>query len=139
MLDTGLALIVDQFHELANRLRKAGVQFIIEPHLRFKGMPGEQYTMFLRIHQELNLSAVLGQVLLFKVMLIDNPYVHTCILAGDNLECKAMTNPQNLLQNIKLIRIVQHISTRNENENWYCTYKDRTTLTTQYQFAPLQF
>jgi hypothetical protein len=46
--DTGLALTVDQFHELANRLRSAGVKFIIEPHLRFKGMPGEQYTMFFK-------------------------------------------------------------------------------------------
>lgn len=44
----GLALTVDQFHELADRLRKAGVKFIIEPHLRFEGMPGEQYTMFFK-------------------------------------------------------------------------------------------
>lgn len=38
----GLALTVDQFHELADRVRMAGVEFIIEPHLRFHGMPGEQ-------------------------------------------------------------------------------------------------
>jgi len=44
----GLALTVDQFHELADRVRKAGVKFIIEPHLRFEGMPGEQYTMFFK-------------------------------------------------------------------------------------------
>lgn len=41
----GLALTVEQFHELAERLRKAGVEFIIEPHLRFKGMPGEQVSV----------------------------------------------------------------------------------------------
>jgi len=46
--DMGLALTVEQFHELADRVRKAGVKFIIEPHLRFEGMPGEQYTMFFK-------------------------------------------------------------------------------------------
>jgi extradiol dioxygenase family protein len=35
--DMGLALTVEQFHELADRVRKAGVKFIIEPHLRFAG------------------------------------------------------------------------------------------------------
>jgi uncharacterized protein len=44
----GLALTVEQFHTLADRLRQAGVNFIIEPHLRFKGAPGEQYTMFFK-------------------------------------------------------------------------------------------
>jgi uncharacterized protein len=44
----GIALAVDQFHELAERLRNHGIQFIIEPHLRFQGMPGEQYTMFFK-------------------------------------------------------------------------------------------
>ncbi|EJK73392.1 hypothetical protein THAOC_04984 [Thalassiosira oceanica] len=44
----GLALTVELFHELAERLRKNGVQFIIEPHLRFKGAPGEQWTMFFK-------------------------------------------------------------------------------------------
>lgn len=46
--DMGLALTVDQFHELADRVRSAGVKFIIEPHLRFEGLPGEQYTMFFK-------------------------------------------------------------------------------------------
>lgn len=44
----GLALTVEQFHELAERLKTAGVRFIIEPHLRFKDAPGEQYTMFFK-------------------------------------------------------------------------------------------
>jgi extradiol dioxygenase family protein len=44
----GLALTVEQFHALADRLRKAGVKFIIEPHLRFQGAPGEQWTMFFK-------------------------------------------------------------------------------------------
>jgi uncharacterized protein len=62
----GLALTVDQFHALAARLQEAGIPFIIEPHLRFSGMPGEQYTMF------------------FKDQ------------SGNNLEFKAMTKPENL-------------------------------------------
>ena len=31
---------------LAGRLRAAGTRFVIEPHVRFKGEPGEQATMF---------------------------------------------------------------------------------------------
>lgn len=62
----GAALTVEDFHALAKRLRKHKTKFIIEPHLRFKGQPGEQYTMF------------------FK-----DP-------SGNSLEFKAMTNPDNL-------------------------------------------
>lgn len=62
----GLALTVEQFHALAERVRESGVKFIIEPTLRFVGMPGEQWTMF------------------FK-----DP-------SGNNLEFKAMTKIDNL-------------------------------------------
>lgn len=62
----GLALTEDEFKALVERLQKAGVKFIIEPTLRFKGMPGEQWTMF------------------FK-----DP-------SGNNLEFKAMTTIDNL-------------------------------------------
>src|SRR5438874_5811814 len=44
----GLLLEVDAFHALADRIRAAGVGFVIEPYLRFAGQPGEQWTMFLR-------------------------------------------------------------------------------------------
>jgi uncharacterized protein len=44
----GLALSVPDFHALAERVAGAGVQFEIEPHLRFQGQPGEQWTMFFR-------------------------------------------------------------------------------------------
>lgn len=44
----GLLLDVDAFHAMAERLRAAGVAFVIEPHLRFPGQPGEQWTMFVR-------------------------------------------------------------------------------------------
>lgn len=43
----GLVLPMAEWHRLAQRLRDAGVRFIIEPHVRFKGQPGEQATMFL--------------------------------------------------------------------------------------------
>ncbi|CAM9624147.1 unnamed protein product [Discosporangium mesarthrocarpum] len=62
----GLAMSAGNFHRFAKRLREHKVPFIIEPHLRFQGQPGEQWTMF------------------FK-----DP-------SGNNLEFKAMTNPENL-------------------------------------------
>jgi hypothetical protein len=43
----GLVLPMHAWHALAQKLRAAGVQFIIEPHIRFQGQPGEQATMFL--------------------------------------------------------------------------------------------
>lgn len=41
----GLAMSVPEFHALAERVRAAGVKFIIEPHIRFVGQPGEQVRM----------------------------------------------------------------------------------------------
>lgn len=62
----GVCLTVPAFHKLARKLERAKVPFIVEPHLRFPGAPGEQYTMF------------------FKD------------LSGNSLEFKALTNPANL-------------------------------------------
>ena len=62
----GLALSSEQFHTLAARARNAGVHFDIEPHVRFQGQPGEQWTMFFR-----------------------DP-------SGNCLEFKAMAKPENL-------------------------------------------
>lgn len=42
----GLLLSPADWRELAARLRGAGVRFVIEPHTRFAGQPGEQSTMF---------------------------------------------------------------------------------------------
>ena len=42
----GVILSMDQWHALADKLKSAGTRFIIEPHIRFKGLPGEQATMF---------------------------------------------------------------------------------------------
>ena len=43
----GMVLEMADWEALAGRLRAAGVRFVIEPHLRFSGQPGEQATMFL--------------------------------------------------------------------------------------------
>jgi extradiol dioxygenase family protein len=43
----GAILEMGQWQALADRLQAAGVDFIIKPYIRFKGLPGEQATMFL--------------------------------------------------------------------------------------------
>jgi extradiol dioxygenase family protein len=43
----GVILTITEFHQLADRLRAAGTDFVIEPYVRFAGQPGEQWTMFL--------------------------------------------------------------------------------------------
>ncbi len=43
----GVVLERDAFQVLAERIRRAGVKFVIEPYVRFEGQPGEQATMFL--------------------------------------------------------------------------------------------
>jgi uncharacterized protein len=43
----GLVLPMDEWKRLADRLRAAGVEFVIPPTVRFAGQPGEQATMFL--------------------------------------------------------------------------------------------
>jgi extradiol dioxygenase family protein len=42
----GVVLPMDEWHTLAERLKAAGVRFVIEPHIRFPGQVGEQATMF---------------------------------------------------------------------------------------------
>jgi len=69
----GLCFSLDDFHDLAERFKKAKVQFVIEPHLRFKGQPGEQWTCFLH-----------------------DP-------SGNSLEFKAMTNPENLFTRYSVV------------------------------------
>jgi len=44
----GIVLGMEEWRELAERLTAAGVEFAIEPHIRFEGQPGEQATMFFR-------------------------------------------------------------------------------------------
>ena len=42
----GVVLEWDTFHKFSDELTKKGVEFIIEPYIRFEGQPGEQATMF---------------------------------------------------------------------------------------------
>jgi hypothetical protein len=42
----GVVLAPAQWKQLAERVRTAGVQFLIEPYTRFEGQIGEQSTMF---------------------------------------------------------------------------------------------
>lgn len=44
----GIVLEMEQWEALAERLLAAGVSFIIEPHVRFRGQAGEQATMFFK-------------------------------------------------------------------------------------------
>lgn len=62
----GLVLPMEEWRQLASKLKHNGVEFVIEPTIRFEGQPGEQATMFLF-----------------------DP-------SGNALEFKAMANPANL-------------------------------------------
>jgi len=42
----GVVLTPKQWRDLAERVRRHGVDFVIEPYTRFKGQTGEQSTMF---------------------------------------------------------------------------------------------
>ncbi|MBU1437664.1 MAG: VOC family protein [Gammaproteobacteria bacterium] len=42
----GVVLPMEQWQALASRLTEAGIQFVLEPQIRFQGQPGEQATMF---------------------------------------------------------------------------------------------
>jgi len=42
----GLILEWEEWEALAGRLQNEGIDFIIEPYVRFEGKPGEQATMF---------------------------------------------------------------------------------------------
>ena len=43
----GMVLEMPDWEALAARLKRAGVAFVIEPYVRFRGQAGEQATMFL--------------------------------------------------------------------------------------------
>lgn len=42
----GVILSIPDWQKLADKLTKAGINFIIEPYVRFEGEAGEQHTMF---------------------------------------------------------------------------------------------
>lgn len=44
----GAVLEWSQWHAMADQLRTAGVEFLVEPGIRFKGQVGEQATLFIQ-------------------------------------------------------------------------------------------
>lgn len=42
----GLILTIPRFHEMAEQMKQAGIEFVIEPYVRNAGKVGEQWTMF---------------------------------------------------------------------------------------------
>ncbi len=42
----GVVLTMEDWRALRDRLVEAGVEFVVEPYIRFEGQPGEQATMF---------------------------------------------------------------------------------------------
>jgi extradiol dioxygenase family protein len=44
----GIILPLDEWNKLAGRLEERQTDFILAPSVRFKGEPGEQWTMFFR-------------------------------------------------------------------------------------------
>ena len=42
----GVVLEMSVWQALADQLKKAGIKFILEPYIRFKGLTGEQATLF---------------------------------------------------------------------------------------------
>jgi uncharacterized protein len=101
----GIALTVDQFFELAERLRNHGIQFIIDPHLRFQGMPGEQYTMFFKDPSGTCLTAerVFSMAREPDTFSFYLPADHCNDSSGNNLEFKAMTHPENLFAKYNVV------------------------------------
>jgi extradiol dioxygenase family protein len=43
----GVILTMDAWHDLAEKLKRAKASFLIEPEIRFRGLPGEQATFFI--------------------------------------------------------------------------------------------
>lgn len=44
----GVVLEMQDWKDFAQRLKQAGITFIIEPYIRFAGQPGEQATLFFK-------------------------------------------------------------------------------------------
>lgn len=44
----GILLEWKQFDDFSEQIKLKGINYIIEPYLRFKGLPGEQKTMFFK-------------------------------------------------------------------------------------------
>ncbi len=44
----GVVLPWEEWELLAQRVKESGIPFVIEPYIRFEGLPGEQATMFFK-------------------------------------------------------------------------------------------
>lgn len=44
----GVVLSMEEWEAAAEKLTKAGIDFVIKPYIRFRGEPGEQATMFFK-------------------------------------------------------------------------------------------
>ena len=44
----GILLEWEEFDNFCNKLKENDIKFVIEPYLRFEGLPGEQKTMFFK-------------------------------------------------------------------------------------------
>ena len=44
----GIVLSMGEWLELSKKLKQTKVRFLVEPHIRFKGLAGEQATMFIK-------------------------------------------------------------------------------------------
>lgn len=44
----GVVLPWEDWELLSQRIKESGIPFVIEPYIRFEGLPGEQATMFFR-------------------------------------------------------------------------------------------
>ena len=44
----GVVLPLEEWRDVAGRLESAGIEWVLNPSVRFKGEPGEQWTMFFR-------------------------------------------------------------------------------------------
>ena len=40
----------NQFDLFSEKIRSSNIEFVIEPYVRFEGLPGEQKTMFFKDH-----------------------------------------------------------------------------------------
>jgi uncharacterized protein len=43
----GVILTMSEWQDLAEKLEKSGIAFVIQPEVRFRGLPGEQATFFI--------------------------------------------------------------------------------------------
>ena len=96
----GLALTTEQFHSLADRIKKAGLDFVLEPHLRFEG---DHVSHHLKHEAICSLVLSVSPCTTWHMLLpgaAGKPGEQWTMFfkdpSGNALEFKAMTRPENL-------------------------------------------